>query len=127
MMKVYPSLYNLARNKKVTVAKVLSTSPLNISFRRALVGANRNKWMELVGSVLHVQLDDQDDEFRWGLGNKVFSTQSMYKDIMRREGIPRSCFNWKVKLPLKIKIFLWYLNRGVVLTKDNLVKETGRG
>jgi hypothetical protein len=83
--------------------------------------------MELVGSVLHVQLDDQDDEFRWGLGNKVFSTQSMYKDIMRREGIPRSCFNWKVKLPLKIKIFLWYLNRGVVLTKDNLVKETGRG
>jgi hypothetical protein len=46
----------------------------------------------------------------------------MYKDIMRREGIPRSCFNWKVKLPLKIKIFLWYLNRGVVLTKDNLVK-----
>jgi hypothetical protein len=37
--------------------------------------------MELVGIVLHIQLDDQDDEFRWGLGNKVFSSQSMYKDI----------------------------------------------
>lgn len=47
------------------------------------MGANRDKWMELVGTVLHLQLDDQDNEFMWGLGNKVFSTQSMYKDIMR--------------------------------------------
>jgi hypothetical protein len=48
-MKVYPSLYNLACNKNVSLVKVLSTSPLNISFRRALVGVNRDKWMELVG------------------------------------------------------------------------------
>jgi hypothetical protein len=48
-MKVYPSLYNLARNKKVMVAKVLSTSPLNISIRRALVGANQDKWMDWLG------------------------------------------------------------------------------
>jgi hypothetical protein len=106
MMKSFPSLYNLERNKKVSVAKVLSTSPINVSFRRALVGVNRDKWLELVGVVLHVQLDDQDDKFLWGLGNKAFSKQSMYKDILCKEGIPRSCFNWKVKLPLKIKIFL---------------------
>ena len=29
---------------------------------------------------------------------------------------------WKMKIPLKIKIFGWYLRRGVILTKDNLVK-----
>ena len=29
---------------------------------------------------------------------------------------------WKLKVPLKIKIFLWYLRRGVTLTKDNLAK-----
>jgi hypothetical protein len=28
---------------------------------------------------------------------------------------------WKLKLPLKIKVFLWYLNKGLTLTKDNLV------
>ena len=27
---------------------------------------------------------------------------------------------WKLKIPLKIKKFLWYLKRGVILTKDNL-------
>jgi hypothetical protein len=30
---------------------------------------------------------------------------------------------WNLKTPLKIKIFLWYLQRGVILTKDNLAKQ----
>jgi hypothetical protein len=34
---------------------------------------------------------------------------------------------WKLILPLKIKIFLWYLKRGVVLTKDNLIRRNWRG
>ena len=34
---------------------------------------------------------------------------------------------WKLKAPLKFKIFLWYLRRGVVLTKDNLIKRTWQG
>jgi hypothetical protein len=29
---------------------------------------------------------------------------------------------WKMKIHLKIKIFMWYLIRGVALTKDNLAK-----
>ncbi|WVZ81475.1 hypothetical protein U9M48_028849, partial [Paspalum notatum var. saurae] len=36
-------------------------------------------------------------------------------------------FIWKLKLPLKIKIFLYYLWRGVILTKDNLVKRNWTG
>jgi hypothetical protein len=34
---------------------------------------------------------------------------------------------WKWKLPLKIKIFLWFLQKGVVLTKDNLAKKKWKG
>jgi hypothetical protein len=34
---------------------------------------------------------------------------------------------WKAKIPLKIKIFLWYLKRGVILTKDNLLKRKWNG
>ena len=34
---------------------------------------------------------------------------------------------WKLKAPLKIKIFLWYLKRGVILTKDNLAKHNWQG
>jgi hypothetical protein len=34
---------------------------------------------------------------------------------------------WKMKVPLRIKIFMWYLKRGVVLTKDNLASGIGVG
>jgi len=97
---MFPSLYSLVRNKGAMVAHVLSTSPLNVTFRRALVGDNMDKWLRLVGSILQVQLDDQNDCFSWSLSNKTFSVQSMYKDIMRAKGVPQQCITWKVKLPL---------------------------
>jgi hypothetical protein len=34
---------------------------------------------------------------------------------------------WKLKIPLKIKVFGWYLCKGVVLTKDNLAKRNWHG
>jgi len=34
---------------------------------------------------------------------------------------------WKLRLPLKIKVFLWYHKRGVTLTKDNLIKQNRKG
>ena len=34
---------------------------------------------------------------------------------------------WKMKASLKIKNFLWYLRREVILTKDNLVKRNWQG
>jgi hypothetical protein len=60
---VPPTLYNIVRRKNVTVAKVLSTRPLNISFRPAIVGNNLNLWLELVRKVLLVQLNDRRDAF----------------------------------------------------------------
>lgn len=34
---------------------------------------------------------------------------------------------WKLRIPLKVKIFLWYLRKGVTLTKDNLIKRHWKG
>src|SRR5438105_7413464 len=34
---------------------------------------------------------------------------------------------WKLKALLKLKVFLWYLRRGVVLTKDKLAKCNWQG
>jgi hypothetical protein len=34
---------------------------------------------------------------------------------------------WYMKIPLKTKVFAWYLRRGVILTKDNLVKRNWQG
>jgi hypothetical protein len=34
---------------------------------------------------------------------------------------------WKLKILLRIKVFRWYLRKGVVLTKDNLAKRNWHG
>jgi hypothetical protein len=34
---------------------------------------------------------------------------------------------WQTKLPMKIKIFMWYLKREVILTKDNLARRNWTG
>jgi hypothetical protein len=68
-----------------------------------------------------VNLSDHRDSFCWTVSKK-FSVKDIYNNLALRSGLPVNCWAWKAKIPLKIKIFLWYLRNGVVLTKDNLVK-----
>jgi hypothetical protein len=83
----FPSLYNIARKKNVTVPQVLSMMPFNISFRWAVVGENWIKWLELVWCLLDKRLTRHKDTFVWN-GCKTFSVRAMYNDIMTREGFP---------------------------------------
>jgi hypothetical protein len=47
--------------------------------------------------------------------------------MMQENRIIDKCLVWKLRLPLKIKIFLWYLKKGVLLTRDNLIKRKWKG
>ena len=57
----YPNLLNTVRKKHATVAEVLSTNPLNVSFRRALVGNKLIEWRSLVSKLVHVNLNEGMD------------------------------------------------------------------
>jgi hypothetical protein len=46
----------------------------------------------------------------------------MYLALISNDAIIRNTLIWKLKILLKIKIFVWYLFKEVVLTKDNLAK-----
>ena len=48
----YPSLYNVVRKKSASVSVVLRSNPLNVSFRRSLVGNNLIAWHNLVARVM---------------------------------------------------------------------------
>jgi hypothetical protein len=54
----------------------------------------------------------------------------MYNALIQTE-LPIDKFSnnrlWKLKLPLRIKVFGWYLHKGVVLTKDNLARRNWIG
>jgi hypothetical protein len=64
----------------------------------------------------------------WGLHQSgLFSVKSMYRALLTTQAIHFNTFIWKLKLPLKIKVFLWYLFKGVILTKDNFVRRLWQG
>jgi hypothetical protein len=46
----------------------------------------------------------------------------MYLALINNGLVPTNNTLWKVRILLKIKIFIWYLHKGVVLTKNNLTK-----
>ena len=106
----------------------MGSVPLNVSFRRALVGQNLVCWHEFCASIVHIQLNDSSDSFRWNFHqNGLFSVRSMYLALINNGYIEINKCIWKLKLPLKIKIFMWYLLKGVVLTKDNLARRNWNG
>ena len=125
----YPSHYNIAQRKQVSVATVMTHAPpLNIGFRRALTGNKWNSWLHLVNRLMDVQLTQQLDTFKWNLTkSKSFTVKSLYLDLLNGHTRFLRKYIWKMKVPLKIKIFMWFLNRKVLLTKDNLTKRNWNG
>jgi hypothetical protein len=100
----YPSLFNIIRHKDVTVPDVLSHSPLNISFRRALTIDMWHLLLNLVEKLMEIQLVDELDRF-----SRMLSVKSMYADFMSVHTRFLRKYLWKLKGPLKINICMWFL------------------
>jgi hypothetical protein len=119
------------RHKGDTIAKVMETSPPAVTFRRDLSGQRLVDWDALLQRLANIQLQDGHDEFRWNLHeNGQFSVASMYNALILPDVPIDKISNdklWKLKIPLRIKVFGWYLRKGVVLTKDNLAKRNWHG
>ena len=60
----YPALYNIVREPHEIVSKVMATSHLNISFRRAMVDNKLLEWLNLVVWISNVGLVDDSDIFK---------------------------------------------------------------
>jgi hypothetical protein len=87
------------------------------------VDANIQSWHNLVLRIVDIPLIDQMDIFQWSLNSSgQFSVSSMYQAMLDSDIIPHNTVLWKLKIPLKVKVFLWLLFRKVILMKDNLVK-----
>ena len=124
----YPTLYNIVQRKNISVHDVLSHNPLNIGFRRNLHGSKWNAWLHLCQRLMQVTLTNEPDVFWWNLTtNGVFTVKSMYEDWMNDHQNSPKKYLWKLKIPLKIKIFMWFLREKVLLTKDNLLKRNWNG
>jgi hypothetical protein len=75
-----------------------------------------------------VELSGQKDSFRWALHQSIaFKVKTMYIALNITHALPFNMHTWSLKVPLKIKIFVWYLYKDVTLTNDNLARKNWQG
>jgi hypothetical protein len=90
---------------------VLDRNPLNIVYRRSLTGNKWERWLHLVSRLMAVSLSYEQDKFVWCLTTSgVFTVKSIYLDYMNVHTKYLKKYIWKMKVPLKIKIFMWFFH-----------------
>ena len=94
---------------------VFATTPLKIGFRRALSRNKWERWVHLVARLMGVQLSDNNDVFRWNLTSSgLFTVKSMYLDLLDGPAGDFKKYIWKIKVPLKIRNFMWFVHNKVI-------------
>jgi hypothetical protein len=70
-----------------------------------------------------IQLNDQEKgKVKWTIGQSgKFKVKDLYLQ-MRADGIYPYKFIWKIKMSLKVKVFMWLVSKNCILTKDNLMR-----
>jgi hypothetical protein len=69
-----------------------------------------------------VQRNEEQDKLTWHLTSSgIFLVKSLYSKCMNGHTQFLKKYLWKLKVPLKIRIFMWFLYNKVLLTKDNLI------
>jgi hypothetical protein len=85
------------------------------------------QWKEMKMLIDDVQLRDEADRVKWKIGSSgKFRVKDLYLQL-RVEGNFRQKFLWKIKIPLKVRIFLWEILKNSILIKDNLLKRGWTG
>ncbi|KAJ1270270.1 hypothetical protein BS78_06G041400, partial [Paspalum vaginatum] len=96
----------------------MSSSPPSISWWRQLYGTNLDNWNSLLSHLKGLELSQEQGAFYWNLTpNAKFSVKSRYAALMLSNTPNMNSDLWKLKPPLKIKILLWYVRKGLILVK----------
>lgn len=68
------------------------------------------------------KLSNEADTYvwKWGKGGK-FSVKSLHGQLVMVNDGDSFTRTWKAKISYKIKIFLWVVENGAILTKDNVI------
>lgn len=124
----FPRLYNLTFNHKISVARVFDKGWGCIRFRRTLWGETAVMWEQLQNLCADVVLTDDEDSLSWTLTKSgIFSVQSMYLALKISQVKWPHRKLWFVRVPLKVKVFLWLTAQKSILTRDVLIHRGWKG
>ena len=117
-----PILFDMCSDKNISVYQFLFQHG-QVNFDRWLAPLLFEQWLGIVDTVYHYSFEDENDTPGWKWNkNGLFSTKSVYEFLTKEESSNEYKHIWKAKMPYKIKIFMWLVERNAILTKDNLIR-----
>jgi hypothetical protein len=119
--------YELCLNQTNSVFDVKNADWM-IQFKIILPPITIDQWYELAGKLNVLSLNESNDKpvSKW-TANKQFTIKSVYTELTKIENGPNYKVIWKSKIPEKIKIFMWLVAQGAILSKDNMIKRKWEG
>ena len=75
----FPKLFELARDKDISVEKVLTSDFQTLFFKRRIIGSLTPIFDNLVACCNCFQVDDHEDKVIWSLCKKGYSMNSFYE------------------------------------------------
>jgi mannosylglycoprotein endo-beta-mannosidase len=125
---LFPRLYNLTFSQGVSVARVFAQDFNCIRFRRCLYGESLEMWNKLLDMCGSTTLSQEPDRVSLKLTKSgIFSVKLLYTYLMARRVLFPYKMIWRLKVPLKIKAFIWLIVKNRILTKINLAKKGWKG
>ncbi|TVU42887.1 hypothetical protein EJB05_09311, partial [Eragrostis curvula] len=115
--------------RSVSVAQVLQGNNVNLSFRRSFGTVEEAEWTEMSYKLDLVTLGEDNDSVKWAFEKKGnFSTASLYRFLTFPGAVDERLKEmWETKLPLKIKIFLWQLQKNKIPAAEVLKQRKWKG
>jgi hypothetical protein len=115
------------RKKNALVKDVMNGNITHTSFYRTIVGVKFVEWQLLSNLMATDPSGQSGDKFFWGAPRWTFFSSINILPFNKYYYLNQNMLLQKLKPPLKTKTSLWYLRRGVTLTKENLAKHGWRG
>jgi hypothetical protein len=111
------------------LSRVLRRGEINLTFRQNFDTTEIAEWEDLEAELEGVQLADEEDSVRWMLIPHEQFTTSMLYEFYSFPGARNLKMEemWHSNLPLKVKNFIWMVDRNRIQTMDNLGRKTGKG
>lgn len=120
-----PRLFRISRHRHISVRKMMaiwkSQVPSETMWSRPLMDRDESNYVVFNEIMTSISLVDSEDELCWLPGKGSWTTKNFrlaYYSSLFQEPHPACGWNllWSVKVPPKIKVFLWKLQRKILPT-----------
>lgn len=126
---VFENIFKICNQQEMTIAEVFDGTTWNLTFRRNFGPWERMEWDELLQSLSGVQLTTEYDTVRWMLEpSGRYTTRSLYRHLLNPGAVYTPMTEmWEAKIPLKVKIFMWLLNKDRIQAAEQLKRKNWKG